>query len=406
MRRVQFALAVVLAALLAVPAAAPALPLPALTLTDLQGPASSVFGDAYELTATVTTLGVPVTAGTVDFYEIAGPAGCDDVALSAGGVATCQVTGSPVGLHTFSALYSGTSLLDTSADGPLVHSVGKAPVTVTAPSRTITYGGALPTDLAPTLTGTAAGLLTGAPACSITGTPANAGSYADVIVCAAGTLDTASFLLSFVPGDLTIAKAPATVTVNPLTAAAGQALPAVTATVTGLLGADTLTLACAGPSPLPTTPGVYPGALTCLADALNYVITLVPATLTILAPPASGGAGGGGTTNTTNTTTNVTNVVGGSGTATKTPAATTLKLLTTKLKAARKAKLKLRSGGRIDKLTLLLKRNGKTVAKSTLATLNGDGSITLKAKKKLAKGVYTVQASWGASKKRFSIRVR
>jgi hypothetical protein len=314
-----------------------------------------------------------------------------------------------VGAHSLLASY-GSALPST----PTAHLVGKAPLTVTADPKTITYGQPLPTDLTTTVTGTGSGLLTGTAACVLSGAPTAAGTYDDAITCTAGTLDVANFAFTFLPGDLTIEKASATVTANPITMTAGEALPAVTGTVTGLLGTDTLNVTCAGPSPLPTAPGTYPGALTCLADALNYAITLVPGALTVLAPVlgpiiggTGGGTGGGGTT--TNTTNNVTNVgiVGGSGGGAVKPKAPTLSLLTKKLKRTRKARLKLRSTGAITKLKLALKRNGKTVGKGSIAALNGNGSVTVKASKKLKKGLYTLQATWaGGGKKRFSIRVR
>ncbi len=149
-----------------------------------------------------------------------------------------------------------------------------------------------------------------------------------------------------------------------------------------------------------------------MADSLNYAITFVPGTLTVLAstvgglPGGSGNGGGSGTT--TNTTNNVTNVgiIGGGGGTTTAPKVT-LSLLTKKVKRAKKATLKLRSSGAISSLKLVLKRDGKTVGKGSLATLNGAGSVTLKASKKLKKGLYTLQATWaGGGKKRFNLRVR
>ena len=402
---------VVLTVLLSFPGAAPA-QLPAGPVVSILAPASSSFGETVTLTSTVLLAGVPVTAGTVVFSDAIPGGGvvCEDRPLDAQGVATCQVTPA-AGLHSFVASYAGAlpSL-------PALHSVSKALVTITAAPRTITYGQGLPTDLTATASGAGAGLITGTPACAIAGAPANAGTYDDAIACTAGTLDVANFLLDFEPGDLTIARAPATVTANPVTMTAGQALPAVTSTVSGLIGGDTLDVACTGPSPPPAEPGAYPGALTCLAESLNYAITLVPGTLTVVAAalpipgtPGGGGAGGGGSSTTNHSTTNVTNVGIAGGNPVQPPPAVkpSLSLLTKKLKRSRRARLRLRSTGAVSALNLVLKRDGRSVGRASLAALNGDVTVTVRAARKLKKGVYTLLATWaGGGKKRFNVRVR
>ena len=423
MRRALAGLTLI-AAFVVAPAANAVVP----AITTVQSSGSSVFGEAVTFTSTTLAGGVPVVPGpvsTVDFLNGSTPIpGCTGVPTEPLGKAVCVTDDLPVSPplgHTISATYNAP----VTVPGSLLQIVTQAPITVTAAPRSITYGDALPTDLTATVSGTAAGLVTGAPACAIGGAPRNAGTYDDAITCTAGTLDTASFLFTFEPADLTIAKAPLTLTANPATMTAGEALGGLGATLSGFVGGETLATSgvsgaaeCAGPSPLPADAGVYAGAITCLAGAfssVNYFVKdLVPGALTVLAPITgggdTGGGGGGGTTNNTTNTTNVTNVgiVGGGGAqppaATKAP---TLSLLTRKLKRSTRAKLKLRSSGAMSGLKLVLKRNGKTVGKGALATLNGNGSVTLKASKKLKKGLYTLQATWaGGGKKRFSLRAR
>ena len=415
MRRALVAAAV----LLAFPGTASAqLPLPVVTIL---APLTSTYGETVSLSSSVLLAGVPVTAGTVDFVDTApGGAGvvCADRPLNAQGIAGCDVSGLAVGAHTLIARYSVGAV----PSAPAAHLVGKAPLTVTADPKTTTYGQPLPTDLTTTVTGTGAGLLTGTPTCAIAGSPVNAGAHDDAITCTAGSLDVASFLLTFVPADLTIAKAPLTLTAADATMTAGQPLTGLTGTLTGFVNGETLDTSgvsgatqCAGPSPLPTEPGVYPGAITCVAGsfaALNYFVKdLVPGALTVLAStlplPGAGGPGGSTTNNTTNNVTNVGIVGGGGGTTTTAPKAPTLSLLTKKVKRGKKAKLNLRSSGAISGLKLALKRNGKTVAKGSLAALDGDGRVTVKASKKLKKGLYTLHATWaGGGKKRFNVRVK
>ena len=392
-------------------------PIDLLSTTTLASTGPERVGETLRLTAAVTSLGVPVTGGTVDFLEAPNTVLCDDVPVVTGS-ASCDVVPATSGLHSYVAQYNGTAGTLGSVSMPLAKTIEKTPVTVTALPRSITYGEALPTDLTATVSGAAAGT----PACAIPGAPVNAGAYDDAIVCTAGTLDLTHFAGTFVPGDLTIAKAPLTLTAADATMKAGGALTGLSGTLSGFVKGETLATSgvsgatrCAGPDPLPATPGVYPGAINCVAgsfSAVNYVVEdLVPGTLTVLAstlpiPVVGGPDGATGPTTTTNTTNNVTNVGIVGGQAPAAPKAATLSLLTKKVKRAKKARLKLRSTGALSGLKLALKRNGKTVAKGTLAALDGDGSVTVKASKKLKKGLYTLQATWAGGKKRFNVRVK
>lgn len=399
-------------------------PVPTLTgtLTTLGSSGPTEFGAPVTLTsATSTLLGAPVPTGTVDFLTGATVL-CADVPVVAGAAqcVTDDLPASPLVGHLVEARYEAAGALPSS--GTVLQKVTGI---VAALPRTITYGDPPPTDLVATVMGA-----TGVPFCSVTGTAKAAGTYDDAIVCSAGGLEELGLLLKFVPADLTIARAPLTLTADPVTMTAGQALPAVTATATGLVAGDTLATAvsnlrCSGPSPLPAGAGTYAGALTCLADSLNYAVTFVPGTLTVLAPVldgtgtgTGGGAGGGGSTTggststTTNTTNNVTNVgISGGGGGTAAPRAPTVSLLTKKLKRTKRVRLKLSSTGPVGRLELTLKRDGKSVARGSLGVLSGPGGATLKAARKLKKGLYTLQATWfdglgRPGKKRFSVRVR
>ena len=168
MRRAIAALAVLVAGALPATASAQLPPILAATTTTLQSTGDAVYGEAVTLTATVTTAAGPVTSGTVDFIRNAIPF-CENRPLDVQGRATCEATGLPAGLHAFTAAYSGTAglLLGSVTALPLLETVARAPLTVTADPKTVTYG-QVPTGLTATITGAAAGLLTGgAPACSI-----------------------------------------------------------------------------------------------------------------------------------------------------------------------------------------------------------------------------------------------
>jgi hypothetical protein len=98
------------------------------TVTTLSGPASSPYLQSVTYTATVTSGGAPVTAGTVTFLDgntpISGP-----LPVDANGQATFSIAGLNSGNYTISASYSGTpGGADATGFGP---SSGAAGLTVT-----------------------------------------------------------------------------------------------------------------------------------------------------------------------------------------------------------------------------------------------------------------------------------
>jgi len=168
-------------------------------------------------------------------------------------------------------------------------SIGPAPLTITASSGTMTYGGT-PPAITPTFTGFVNGegksVLGSGLACTTAATATSSvGSYASTC---SGASD-ANYSISYVPGSVSVVPATLTVTANNVTKAFGAAVPTLTATITGFVNGQTLATsgvtgqALCTTTALSTSPGgTYP--ITCSLGTLgasNYTFTFVGGTLTV-----------------------------------------------------------------------------------------------------------------------------
>jgi hypothetical protein len=149
---------------------------------------------------------------------------------------------------------------------------------VANPAFTATYAGFVNGNTPASLNGTLA--------CTTTATAASApGPYP--ITCSGQT--SANYLITYVPGTLTITQGALTITANPATRLVGTANPVFTATYAGFVNGDTPasltgTLACVTTATLTSPVGTYP--ITCSGQtSANYTITYVPGTLTITGVP-------------------------------------------------------------------------------------------------------------------------
>jgi LPXTG-motif cell wall-anchored protein len=114
------------------PAAAGAPTMPAATATMLTTDRNpSVLGDSVFFLASVTSDGVPVTVGTVDF-TVDDVALASDVPLDAGGYAGVSTSALPVGDHAIVATYDGTADFATSLYG--LYQTVEAPPAIEAPT--------------------------------------------------------------------------------------------------------------------------------------------------------------------------------------------------------------------------------------------------------------------------------
>jgi hypothetical protein len=220
------------------------------------------------LTATATS-GLPVT-----FSKVSGPATVVNGLLTITGAGTVVVRASQAGNATYAAA--------PSVDQTLV--VNKAPLTVKANDVSKVYGAALPTfgvtydrllgsdtsvSLGGTLTFTTAVTTTTAPG---SGTVLPGGLTSD------------NYTITFMPGVLTVRKAPLTVTASSATVSVDAALPVFAAQMTGfvleqdetVLG-GTLVYTTASTTAVAGTYPVTPSGLT----SANYAITYVSGVLTV-----------------------------------------------------------------------------------------------------------------------------
>jgi hypothetical protein len=219
----------------------------------------------------------------------------------------------------------------TVAKGTLT--VAPAALTVIADDATRAYGAANPAFTgtvtgamaADGLSATYASSATAATAAGVYG-PATAEAIIPTLVDPNSRLG--NYSVTTTKGTLTVGAATLTITADDLAMVAGQPVPALTATASGLIAPDTLAsldtppvIATSATSASP--PGSYPITVSGAADG-DYAITQVAGTLTIAAPAGSGnsGAGGGGG--------------GGCGLGGALAALTTALLLTLRLSTARR----------------------------------------------------------------------
>lgn len=170
----------------------------------------------------------------------------------------------------------------TYVDGVLSITVGVAPVTVTAPSATLTYGDAVPA-LDASYSGFTGGQTTPASAdavCTTTATSASdVGTYA---VDCAGAADP-NYAFAYVAGSITIVPAVATVTASSDTFVYGSTVPTVTASYSGLLNGTTAPATaptCGTDATSTSDVGSYTTSCTGAADP-NYTFNSVDGSISV-----------------------------------------------------------------------------------------------------------------------------
>ena len=181
---------------------------------------------------------------------------------------------------------------------PVSVDVTPAPLTVTAPSPALTYGGTVPAVTA-TYSGfigdDSASSLTTAAKCSTTATSSSSpGTYP---VTCSGAVDP-NYLISYAAGTVTVSPAPLTVVSSSTTFTYGGAVPGITPSYAGFVDSDnaaSLTTApeCSTTATSSSPPGTYPATCSGASDpdyTVNYVAgvaTVKPAPLTVAASSAS-----------------------------------------------------------------------------------------------------------------------
>jgi hypothetical protein len=161
--------------------------------------------------------------------------------------------------------------------------VAPAPLSVTAANGSRLYG-----DPNPVFTGTIVGIKNNdnitAAFSSATDPTTTVGNY-PIVPSASdnGTGALANYTVTLNNGTLTINQAPLTIQANDATGTAGQPIPALSGTITGIKNNDTITASYSTTADQTSPAGTYP--ITPSADPnpllVNYSITLINGTLTL-----------------------------------------------------------------------------------------------------------------------------
>ena len=171
--------------------------------------------------------------------------------------------------------------------------VTPAPLTITADDKSMDYGGAVPA-----LTARYSGFIDGDTAANLTTPPtltAPATATAHVaqspyIITATGAVDP-DYSITYVPGKLTVAPVPLTITADDKSKLYGAAMPALTASYAGLVNGDTAdslttqpTVSTAATASSNVSGSPYAITASGAVDA-DYVISYVPGDLTVTPAP-------------------------------------------------------------------------------------------------------------------------
>ena len=261
---------------------------------------SSVYGQQVAFHAGVgSDASNGVTAnGTVQF-QIDGVSYGSPVALVNGSADINAPSSLTAGNHDITAIYSGSSLFVGSTSSRLTQVVSRASLTITAsnvsrvygaaePALDVTYNGFVNNETASVLNGTLSTVD------SRSATTTGKGGYVGAIT--ATGLTASNYVITFVPGNLTVTPASLTITANDVARVYGAADPALSVTYTGFVNNELAsvlggTLSQVDSGSANTSAGTYAGAITASGQTssnydINYVagsLTVTPAPLTITA---------------------------------------------------------------------------------------------------------------------------
>jgi MBG domain (YGX type)/FG-GAP-like repeat/FG-GAP repeat len=261
-------------------------PAPVITVVSANG----TYGGSANLAATITVQGSPLSGLTLNFAINGVSAGSATTDTQGTATLSAQLGGLASGNHAsaINVSFAGNSVYpSSSAFGNLV--INPAPLTVTASSAAMTYGGA-----PPAITASYAGFVNGDTAASLTitptcmtgaGTQPAAGSYATSCSGAVGT----NYTIGYMAGSLTVAPATLTITASSATITYGGTSPAISASYAGFVNGETAASLTAAPTCTTTASaqpaaGSYPTSCSGAVDA-NYAIGYVTGSLTVAPAP-------------------------------------------------------------------------------------------------------------------------
>jgi MBG domain (YGX type)/Bacterial Ig-like domain (group 3) len=250
---------------------------------------TEVYGQPFPETVLVSN-GDPGPTGSITFSV--GKTVLCSLTTTLGPSTTCNApnSGLAVGTYTVNFSYTGDGNY-SSANGTVLLTVTPAPLTVTVNNATREYGAPNPT-----FTGTVTGVVSGETVLVSYSTAATVlstvGNYPIIAtLSAAGGTNLANYAITNNPGILTITQTPLTVTVLDASRQYGQPNPPFTNTIhvalngvtqIGTLNDDAINITYSTTATVTSPVGSYPiNATVSGAPAGNYLITVVPGTLTV-----------------------------------------------------------------------------------------------------------------------------
>ncbi len=257
-------------------------------------PAQTEFTASLSLKPSTSVTATPAPTGTITFSF--GKTVLCTLSATLGPTTTCNApnSGLPVGTYTVTFSYTGDSNYAPAAS-TVILTVTAAPLTVTVNNLSRQYGAPNPT-----LTGTLTGLVNGDTAQVSYSTTATVtspvGSYPiTATITPTGSTNLTNYSITNNAGVLTITQTPLTITVLDASRQYGQPNPAFLSTTTvtlngvtkpGTLNGDTLTITYSTSATVTSPVGTYAiNATASGSSAGNYLITVVPGTLTITTAP-------------------------------------------------------------------------------------------------------------------------
>jgi hypothetical protein len=244
-------------------------------------------------TQTTPTINWPAPAA-ITYGTALGASQLDATASVAGTFVYTPAAGTvlSVGSQTLMVQFTPSDTTDyTVANYNVILTVNPAPLSVTASSASITYGGTVPAitaGYAGFVNGDTAASLRPAPTCTTTATSSSpVGSYPSTCSGAADP----NYTISYTAGSVTVGTAPLTITAPSTTINAGSAIPTFSPTYSGFVNGQTASSLTTQPTCTTTATssspaGTYPINCSGSVDS-NYSISYVPGTLTIINPGAT-----------------------------------------------------------------------------------------------------------------------
>jgi MBG domain-containing protein/Big-like domain-containing protein/chitobiase/beta-hexosaminidase-like protein/IPT/TIG domain-containing protein len=260
--------------------------LPAVTLTGTPQVNTITYGQSVAITAQLASpVSNPVPAGTISLME--GGTVLQTTTIFGAGQTPFTASNLTAGTHVLTIAYSGDAEFQPGTSASFSVTVNPSPLTVTPNGASRRYG-----DLNPTFTGSVAGLQYGDSITAAYSTPAtpvsNVGSYAIIPSLSDPGGILGNYAVTVRNGVLTVTAAPLSVSVNNASRLYGDAAPAFTGTISGLLNGDNITAGYQSSATAASVVGTYSITAT-LSDPggrlSNYTVSQGSGTLTVTLAP-------------------------------------------------------------------------------------------------------------------------